>query len=343
MHQNANLWNSMDIYGIRRLHSVAFSELNSVDACGRHGATCATFRWTLWCWSRWSRWSPQLAGLHQSGCDAIAAIAVAPRGGGSTCCADLRGQAAVDCRPEPQDAPGCPRMPQETGPQLKGKGRRWRRSQKISKESWKILKNVESFNSFHFCVGLTGLTSGLINLFPSRPWHVPGVWQGRDQVGSLRFGADILQDHGTHVGLIWFDGFEFWDIPEYPWMSWISGIDVRFLVWISFSPNPWFSWNLRQVTTALECGYRVIDTAQRYGGSVWIEPEEVPSRIDPIFTNSLTSWGNEEGIGRALSAAFAEGRVKRDEVFVTTKAGTAISGQDDSCQHDRWYLAGVAC
>lgn len=110
MHQNANLWNSMDIYGIRRLHSVAFSELNSVDACGRHGATCATFRWTLWCWSHWSRWSPQLAGLHQSGCDAIA-IAAAPRGGGSTCCccADLRGQAAVDGRPEPQDAPGCPR------------------------------------------------------------------------------------------------------------------------------------------------------------------------------------------------------------------------------------------
>jgi len=56
----------------------------------------------------------------------------------------------------------------------------------------------------------------------------------------------------------------------------------------------------RQVTTALECGYRVIDTAQRYG--------------------------NEEGIGRALSAAFAEGRVKRDEVFVTTKVWPANYG-----------------
>eukprot|EP00435_Cladocopium_sp_Y103_P045151 s2742_g12.t2 len=56
----------------------------------------------------------------------------------------------------------------------------------------------------------------------------------------------------------------------------------------------------RQVTTALDCGYRVIDTAQRYG--------------------------NEEGIGRALSAAFAEGRVKRDEVFVTTKVWPANYG-----------------
>eukprot|EP00438_Fugacium_kawagutii_P020672 Skav217595 [mRNA] locus=scaffold3512:158975:170464:- [translate_table: standard] len=52
-----------------------------------------------------------------------------------------------------------------------------------------------------------------------------------------------------------------------------------------------------QVTTALDCGYRVIDTAQRYG--------------------------NEEGIGRALSVAFAEGRVKRDEDGLVKQIGVS--------------------
>eukprot|EP00913_Durusdinium_trenchii_P006680 g6277.t1 len=58
----------------------------------------------------------------------------------------------------------------------------------------------------------------------------------------------------------------------------------------------------KQVTSALECGYRVIDTAQRYG--------------------------NEAGIGRALSVAFADGLVKRDEVFVTTKVWPANYGYE---------------
>ncbi|CAJ1426613.1 unnamed protein product [Effrenium voratum] len=56
----------------------------------------------------------------------------------------------------------------------------------------------------------------------------------------------------------------------------------------------------RQVTTALDCGYRLIDTAQRYG--------------------------NERGIGRALSEAFASGRVKREDVWVTTKVWPANYG-----------------
>lgn len=48
----------------------------------------------------------------------------------------------------------------------------------------------------------------------------------------------------------------------------------------------------RQVADALEVGYRVIDTAQRYG--------------------------NEAGVGKALQKAFAGG-LDREEVFVTTK------------------------
>ena len=100
--------------------------------CGRHGAT---FR-SLWCWPHWS---PQLVGLHQSGCYANAAIAAAPRGGGSTCCADLRGQAAVDCRPEPQDAPG-------NGPSAKRQ--RSKMKTKITEHLKRKLKDVEKCRKF---------------------------------------------------------------------------------------------------------------------------------------------------------------------------------------------------
>eukprot|EP00439_Symbiodinium_sp_Y106_P055946 s3190_g7.t2 len=57
----------------------------------------------------------------------------------------------------------------------------------------------------------------------------------------------------------------------------------------------------RQVSSALDTGYRVIDTAQRYG--------------------------NEAGIGRALKEAFDKG-LRRDEVFVTTKVWPTNYGFD---------------
>ncbi|CAE7252964.1 unnamed protein product [Symbiodinium natans] len=57
----------------------------------------------------------------------------------------------------------------------------------------------------------------------------------------------------------------------------------------------------RQVSSALDVGYRVIDTAQRYG--------------------------NEAGIGLALKAAFEKG-LSRDEVFVTTKVWPSNYGFD---------------
>ena len=60
----------------------------------------------------------------------------------------------------------------------------------------------------------------------------------------------------------------------------------------------------QQVETALECGYRVIDTAQRYG--------------------------NEKGVGRALSKALAEGSVTREELFVTTKVWPANYGYKET-------------
>lgn len=94
-----------------------------------------------------------------------------------------------------------------------------------------------------------------------------------------------------------------------------------------------FSWlNARQVTSALDCGYRVIDTAQKYGVSEdsygkWPKLRckeflnSFPARCGAQWTVFIHIQGNEKGIGKALSAAFAEGRVKRDEVFVTTKAG----------------------
>ena len=52
----------------------------------------------------------------------------------------------------------------------------------------------------------------------------------------------------------------------------------------------------------------------------WI-PAECRGAQFAQWTVSIHIQGNEKGIGKALSAAFAEGRVKRDEVFVTTKAG----------------------
>ena len=94
-----------------------------------------------------------------------------------------------------------------------------------------------------------------------------------------------------------------------------------------------FSWlNARQVTSALDCGYRVIDTAQKYGVSEdsygkWPKLRckeflnSFPARCGAQWTVFIHIQGNEKGIGKGLSAAFAEGRVKRDEVFVTTKAG----------------------
>ncbi|CAE7943442.1 unnamed protein product, partial [Symbiodinium necroappetens] len=57
----------------------------------------------------------------------------------------------------------------------------------------------------------------------------------------------------------------------------------------------------RQVSSALDTGYRVIDTAQRYG--------------------------NEAGIGRALKEAFDKG-LRREEVFVTTKVWPTNYGFD---------------
>ena len=151
-------------------------------------------------------------------------------------------------------------------------------------------------NSFHFCVGLTGLECGFtFNVFPSRPWHVPGVWT-RTWPGWI---SEIWGRYPTgpwntcRFDMVW------WlrilghtRISKYPWISWISGIDVRFLFWISFSP--WFSWNLRQVTTALECGYRVIDTAQRYGGSVWNWTWRSSIKNRPNFhqfVDELRKWG----------------------------------------------------
>jgi len=57
-----------------------------------------------------------------------------------------------------------------------------------------------------------------------------------------------------------------------------------------------------QVGTALEVGYRVFDTAQKYT--------------------------NEPGVGRALRKAFGKG-LSRDEVFVTTKVWPSNEGHDE--------------
>ena len=51
------------------------------------------------------------------------------------------------------------------------------------------------------------------------------------------------------------------------------------------------------VKTAVEAGYRLIDTAYAYG--------------------------NEAEIGEALSELFAEGTVQRDQLFIVSKVGAA--------------------
>ena len=56
-----------------------------------------------------------------------------------------------------------------------------------------------------------------------------------------------------------------------------------------------------QVSLAVDAGYRVFDTAQRYA--------------------------NEAGVGRALRAAIAAGAVRREELFVTTKVWCDNMGQ----------------
>src|SRR4051794_31585916 len=56
------------------------------------------------------------------------------------------------------------------------------------------------------------------------------------------------------------------------------------------------------VTWALEAGYRHVDTAAMYG--------------------------NETEVGNALKRAIAEGVVRRDEVFVTTKLWNSDHGLD---------------
>ena len=59
------------------------------------------------------------------------------------------------------------------------------------------------------------------------------------------------------------------------------------------------------VSWALEAGYRHIDTAAMYG--------------------------NETEVGAALKRAIAAGAVRRDEVFVTTSCGTAITAMTRPC------------
>eukprot|EP00931_Biecheleriopsis_adriatica_P046783 TRINITY_DN26907_c0_g1_i1.p1 TRINITY_DN26907_c0_g1~~TRINITY_DN26907_c0_g1_i1.p1 ORF type:complete len:672 (+),score=127.89 TRINITY_DN26907_c0_g1_i1:41-2017(+) len=57
-----------------------------------------------------------------------------------------------------------------------------------------------------------------------------------------------------------------------------------------------------QLDWAFGAGYRLVDTAQRYG--------------------------NEDGVGQALSGAIQQGRVRREEVFITTKIEQKNMGYD---------------
>lgn len=60
----------------------------------------------------------------------------------------------------------------------------------------------------------------------------------------------------------------------------------------------------RCVTDAIEVGYRAIDTAQAYY--------------------------NEEGVGNAVSKAVAAGKVKREELFITTKVWIMNAGYENA-------------
>mmetsp|Transcript_101333 Transcript_101333/g.180102 ORF Transcript_101333/g.180102 Transcript_101333/m.180102 type:complete len:674 (-) Transcript_101333:7-2028(-) len=68
------------------------------------------------------------------------------------------------------------------------------------------------------------------------------------------------------------------------------------------APNHFLINVLQQLDWALRAGYRVIDTAQRYG--------------------------NEGGVGQALQNAMESGLVRREELFVTTKIDVKNMGYD---------------
>jgi len=96
----------VDIYGIRRLHSVAFSEL-IVDAMARRFGLCGVGLIGLLSWLGFTSLAATPTPPSLPRRVVVAAPAALISGGKLPLTVGLS-----------------PRMPQETGPQLKGKGRR---------------------------------------------------------------------------------------------------------------------------------------------------------------------------------------------------------------------------
>lgn len=88
----------------------------------------------------------------------------------------------------------------------------------------------------------------------------------------------------------------------------ISGGQLPLTVGLGMGPP----YPQRYAELAIDAGYRLFDTAQEYG--------------------------SEEGLGNALKAAFASGKLKRQDVFVTTKVWVDNMGYDRTIKSVRESL-----
>mmetsp|Transcript_95285 Transcript_95285/g.188844 ORF Transcript_95285/g.188844 Transcript_95285/m.188844 type:complete len:493 (+) Transcript_95285:77-1555(+) len=91
----------------------------------------------------------------------------------------------------------------------------------------------------------------------------------------------------------------------------ISGGQLPLTVGLGMGPP----YTQRYVELAIDAGYRLFDTAQEYG--------------------------SEEGLGNALKAAFASGKLKRKDVFVTTKVWVDNMGYDRTINSVRESLGSL--